>query len=110
MRFSKLAGSSALGLAAMVMVAVLTACGGATGNAVAGGVDKASLTAKMKEEAEIKELPDTALSCLADVALKYGDSASLQAYIDGSVKSIDDVKGLGKENKEFEDAGFKCVD
>ncbi len=89
-----------LGCVALALTLSLASCG--------SGVDKASLVQKMKTEQDIQGIPESTLSCLADVALKYGDMESLQGYLDGSVKSIDDVKGL-KEGKEVEQAGQKCA-
>lgn len=72
-------------------------------------MDKASLIEKMKAEPDIQGVPKSTVSCIADVALKYGDKASLQGYVDGSIKSIDDVKSLGKEDKEAEQESWKCA-
>ncbi|MET9340420.1 hypothetical protein [Nonomuraea sp. NPDC003804] len=115
MRFSKIAHSATLGCVALALTLALASCGGADrggeqgGDTAGSGVDKASLIEKMKTEPDIQGIPESTVSCIADVALKYGDKKSLQGYVDGSVKSIDDVKGLGKEDKEAEQASWKCA-
>ncbi|MEU0565236.1 hypothetical protein ABZ297_07590 [Nonomuraea sp. NPDC005983] len=111
MRFSSVIRTSAAGFVVMVMALGLAACGGSEkGDSAASGVDKASLVEKMKTEPDVKGVPDAAISCMADVALKYADKKSLQDYVDGSLKSMDDIKGLGKENKDAEQAGWKCAE
>ncbi|MGI5493532.1 hypothetical protein [Microtetraspora malaysiensis] len=101
--------SSVLGLAAMTLALGLSACGGDGGGG--GGIDKAALIAKIKaSDADFKDVPEKTMACLADAVIKYGDQDSIQGYLDGSVKSVDDIKGLGKENKEAEAAGAKCVE
>ncbi len=100
MRFSRTVRSVMLGCVATTLALGLASCG--------GGVDKASFTEKLKAEADMKGMPEPALSCLADVALKYGDAKSLQSYMDGSLKSADDIKGL-TGNKEAEQALSKCA-
>ncbi|MDF5752163.1 hypothetical protein [Spongiactinospora sp. TRM90649] len=113
MPFSKFARSAALLVAVLSLTSGLAACGGTgesdgAGGSGEGGVDKASLLAKFKTEKDAEGTPETAMNCLVDVMLKYGDKASLQDYIDGKVKA-DDIKGLGPSNKDAEAAGFKCV-
>ncbi|MCC5580063.1 hypothetical protein IMZ11_31010 [Microtetraspora sp. AC03309] len=105
--------TSALGLAATALALGLSACGGSDGGSDSGsggGIDKTAFVAKMKAEPDLKDIPEKTLTCLADAAIKYGDKDSIQGYLDGSVKSVDDIKGLGKENKEAEQAGAKCVE
>ncbi|WP_433221250.1 hypothetical protein [Microtetraspora malaysiensis] len=100
--------SSVLGLAAMTLALGLSACGGDGGG---GGIDKAALVAKIKaSDPDLKGIPEKTLACLADAVIKYGDQGSVQGFLDGSVASVDDIKGLGKENKEAEAAGQKCVE
>lgn len=112
MRSSRAARFCAGGLAAIALTFGLSACGGGAsggGADVAGGVDKAGLTEKIKTEPDVKGVPDSVVSCMVDVMLKYGDKAALQGYVDGSVK-MDDIKGLGDENKKAKEAGWKCAE
>lgn len=79
-----------------------SACGGDD------GVDKATLTSKIKAEKDFKDVPASFIDCMADVTLKYADKKSLQDYVDGKVK-LDDVKGLGEDNKAGSAEAEKCV-
>ncbi|TDC98407.1 hypothetical protein [Actinomadura sp. 7K507] len=82
----------------------LVGCGG-------DDVDKADLVSKIKSEPEFKEIPsnvaDDVVNCMADVALKHADKADLKSYVDGKIK-MDEVKGVGADNKEATAAAGKC--
>lgn len=132
------AGRIATGLAAAFLCSGLAACGGSAGagngqaaaspgptasdTAPAGkkatsarptppsdeGVGKTALLRKMRKDPEVQGLPDTYVTCMADLAMKYGDKKDLRRYIDGAIKS-DDVKGLSPSNKRFWNEADKCV-
>ncbi|MCX5233192.1 hypothetical protein [Streptomyces sp. NBC_00233] len=104
MRFSKIARYSAAGLTAATLIVGLSACDGETNG---GAVSKETLVAKLKSEPDFKTIPDAAMTCVAEVVLKYGDQEDLQGYVEGTVK-VTDIKGLEK-NKESEKAGLDCV-
>ncbi|MEV4178198.1 hypothetical protein [Nonomuraea sp. NPDC049709] len=76
--------------------------------APAGGISKAALVRKMRKDPEMQGLPDTYVTCMADLAMKYGDKKDLRRYIDGAIKS-DDIKGLTPSNKRFWNEADKCV-
>ncbi|MDX3101505.1 hypothetical protein [Nonomuraea angiospora] len=73
-----------------------------------GGISKTALLRKMRKDPEVQGLPDTYVTCMADLAMKYGDKKDLRRYIDGAIKS-DDVKGLTPSNKRFWNEADKCV-
>jgi len=64
------------------------------------GVSKSALVAKVKEDPELKELPDAVIECMADVYIKYGDKKQLKDLIDGKISSGQNIKGLDFGNKK----------
>lgn len=93
------------------MVAVLlttgmgaTACGGGD-----DGVSKSDLVAKIKEDPELKSMPDSVIDCVADVYIKYGDKEELKAVIDGKRSTDKEIKGLDLNNKQVKAEMEACV-
>jgi hypothetical protein len=95
-----------LGVTVAALALGASACGGGE------EVDKAALAAKLKSDPELKGIPSNVIDgladCMADVALKYGDKGDLKKYVDGEVK-LDDVKGVGPNDKEAEADAEKCA-
>ncbi|MCP3804998.1 hypothetical protein NLX83_37600 [Allokutzneria sp. A3M-2-11 16] len=81
-----------------LLAAGLAACGGGGG----GVVNQSAVVAKMKTEAESKDLPQAALECVADVMIKHYSKDDIQAWLDGRKKS-GEIKGT----KEVEAAATK---
>jgi hypothetical protein len=124
-----------IGLAAAVLCAVLNGCGtsgAGTGQALEStapttsstassakkaatprptsprGPSRAALLRRMKEDPEVQGVSQSYITCMADLAMKYGEPKDLQRYIDGSIKS-DDIKGLTPSNKRFWNEADKCL-
>jgi hypothetical protein len=97
---------AAPGLAVIFLAAGmgLTACGGDD-----GGVSKSALVAKIKEDPELKDMPDKQLDCVAGVYIKYGDKKQLKDIIDGKMSADQDVKGLERDNKKVESEMLACL-
>ncbi|GAA3219473.1 hypothetical protein [Nonomuraea helvata] len=91
-----------VGVAAVGLTLTASACGG-------GGVDKAGLVTKLSADEDFKGLPANVMECMADLAMKYGDKDDLQSYMDGKIKKVDEVKGLGQNDKEAEADAEKCT-
>jgi hypothetical protein len=96
------------GVMAAALALGASGCGGGGGE-----VDKAALASKLKSDPDFKGIPsnvaDGFANCMADVALKYGNKKDLQRYVDGEAK-LDDVKGVGPNDKEAEAAAKKCAE
>ena len=73
-----------------------------------GGVTKAALLKKLMSEPDAKDLPESVLSCVAEVSLKYGNANDLKRYVEGSLAS-EKVRGLTPSNKPYWTASEKCV-
>ncbi|MFD1544556.1 hypothetical protein [Nonomuraea guangzhouensis] len=73
-----------------------------------GGVTKAALLKKMKSEPDVGDLSESVMSCLAELALEYGDGDDLKRYIEGSI-SDEKIKGLTPSNKPYWKATDKCL-
>lgn len=92
------------------LIAMLFATG--MGVAACGGGDddlKAGLIAKVKEDPEMKDLPDTAIDCVADVYIKYGDKEQLKAVVDGKRSPDEEVKGLDLDNENVKKEMTACA-
>lgn len=72
---------------------------------------KTALIKVLKTEPDFAGLPAGPgaflANCMADVIIKYGKPASIEEYIDGSIK-LDDIKG--SDSAEAEEAGFACAE
>ncbi|MFI9557149.1 hypothetical protein [Nonomuraea endophytica] len=118
MRFASLPRSVALGLAALVLAGTASACGAAGTGAASGpaGVGKEAFIAKVKEEAEFKDLlkdiPETVANCMLDSmwdrAKKY-DPVKLESFVNGKI-TMDELSKDDKITAEENIAeGEKCM-
>jgi hypothetical protein len=101
MRFSRPLRTLGLGVVTFALAFGMSAC--------AGNVDRGALKNKMKSDPEISGIPDPALNCIVDVALKYGDKKALNSYVEGEIK-LDAVPGLRSTDKKGEEDAKKCAD
>src|SRR5262245_41231153 len=97
---------SASGLAAILLA---TGMGGTACGRDDGGVSKSALVAKIKEDPEMKDMPDKTLDCVAGVYIKYGDKGQRKDIIDGKRSPDKEVKGLEKGNKKVESEMLACL-
>jgi hypothetical protein len=98
MRLARTGRAVVAGGAALGLFLGAAACG--------AEVDRAKLVSKLKSEADLKDLTDTQIECVADVLIKHGRKRDVVAYSEGK-KDIEDVKG-DSEEEAGKDAA-KCV-
>ncbi|MGV9307973.1 hypothetical protein ACWDLG_31755 [Nonomuraea sp. NPDC003727] len=97
---------------AVALVSAASACGGGAGTAGDAGtkpVDKAALIDAMTNKVpETKELPASALDCMAGVMVKYGDQTTLRDIVDGKLDVSNDFKAFGAKEKQVQREVSDC--